>query len=82
MYIVVLQRQGKVLPHTYGRVFFDGKEVTYEGLTCIFQFELTKGTQGKGSNLYVPQDGLEFLKNLKYHFNRGDLSATNVLECK
>jgi hypothetical protein len=68
MYVVTLTRSLTVLPEVYGCVSFDGREVTYKGLTCVFRRYLERGIVGQHNRSYVPSDGMDFLRNLKYHF--------------
>lgn len=55
------------LPEFYGRVFFDGKQMRYNGVTCIFKKFLENGFIGKDNKKVVPNDGPVFINNLKIY---------------
>jgi hypothetical protein len=78
MHVVKLVRRLGAYPETYGRVFFDGKAVQYDGLSCAFRKHLERGIVGRQNRRYVPSDGIDFLSNLKYHFADDLLRASDV----
>jgi hypothetical protein len=78
MHVVKLVRRLGAHPETYGRVCFDGKAVRYDGLSCAFRKLLERGIVGRHSRRYVPSDGMDFLTNLKYHFDDDLLRASDV----
>jgi hypothetical protein len=81
MHVVTLTRSLTVLPEIYGRVSFDGNQIEYDGLTPIFCKHLQRGIVGQHNRVYVPSDGMDFLRNLKYHFADDMLRASDVVEC-
>jgi hypothetical protein len=80
MHVVTLTRSRTVLPEVYGRVVFDGTHVQYDGLTHVFRRYLERGILGPHNRVYVPADGMDFLRNLKHHFADGVLRASAVVE--
>ena len=81
MHVVTLTRNRTALPEIYGRVSFDGHHIKYDGLTCIFRKHLERGIVGPSDHLYVPADGMDFLRNLKYCFADDVLRASDIVEC-
>ena len=81
MVAVKLFRKVGVFEEEYGRVLFDGKELSYDGLSSFFVKQLQKGVIGPDRKCYRPEDGLEFLKNLKYRFSNNPLYASDVFQC-
>lgn len=80
MHVVTLTRSRTVLPEIYGRVSFDGNRVRYDGLTCVFCRHLERGIVGEHNRVYMPSDGMDFLRNLKYQFADDTLRASDVVE--
>ncbi len=80
MHVVTLTRSRTALPEIYGRVSFDGNRVRFYGLTCVFCRHLERGIVGQHNRVYVPADGMDFLRNLQYHFADDTLRASDVVE--
>ena len=80
MHVVTLTRSRTVLPEVYGRVSFDGNQVQYDGLTGVFCRHLERGIVGQDNRVYMPADGMDFLRNLKYQFADDLLRASDVVE--
>ena len=53
------------LPEFYGRVFFDGKRMRCNGVTCIFKKYIEKGIVGTDNKKVFHKDGPFFINNLK-----------------
>ena len=81
MHVVTLTRNLTALPEVYGRVSYDGHKIEYDGLTCIFRKHLERGIVGQFDRLYMPSDGVDFLRNLKYYLTDDVLRASDVIEC-
>ncbi len=60
---------------------FDGHQVHYEGLTQIFRRHLERGIVGPHNRVYVPSDGMDFLRSLKCHFANDARRASDIVEC-
>ena len=54
-----------ILPEFYGQVIFDGKQMRYKGVTCVFKKYLENGILGKDNKKVIPKDGPIFINNLK-----------------
>ena len=80
MHVVTLTKGLTALPEIYGRVSFDGNQVSYDGLTSIFCRYLERGIVGQHNRVYMPSDGMDFLRNLKYYFADDILRAGDVSE--
>jgi hypothetical protein len=78
MYVVRLVRRLGVHPETYGRVLFDGETVQYDGLSGVFRKQLERGIVGQHKRRYMPSDGMDFLRNLRFHFADDVLRASDV----
>jgi hypothetical protein len=81
MHVVTLTRRLAAHQETYGRVLFDGRQVRYDGLTSVFRRHLERGIHGPQNRVYLPSDGLDFLTNLKHHFAKDGLQASEVMTC-
>lgn len=81
MYIVKLHRYGSSLEKEYGRVMFDGAQVTYSGLTQVFQKYLQLGIRGIDGTACFPEDGLRFMSSLTKlnEVFSGELRASDVI---
>jgi hypothetical protein len=81
MHVVTLTKCLTALPEIYGRVSFDGDAVRYDGLTFVFRTYLERGIVGENDHVYVPSDGMDFLRSLKHRFADDVLRASDVVEC-
>jgi hypothetical protein len=81
MFAVKLLRKVGALEEEYGRVVFDGRNLSYDGLSSFFVKQLQKGVTGPDSRRYRPEHGVEFLRNLKHHFASYGLSVSEVYQC-
>jgi hypothetical protein len=80
MHIIKLVRTIGACQEEYGQIRFEGEKVYFDGLTSVFQKYLEKGILGPDNRTYKPTDGIMFLSNLKYHFSRDALMATDIFE--
>jgi hypothetical protein len=78
MYGVRLVRTHGAFQEEYGRILFDGKQVQYRGLTCIFRKYLERGITGPDRKVYRPNDGISFLNSLKFRFADGTLKVAEI----
>ena len=74
MMTIKLFRTTGFFQEEYGRVVYDGQNVSYEGLSDVFIKYLEYGLYGPDGKKYKPSDGLNFLQTLKNAFS--DLVAT------
>ena len=76
--VKLLRIRGDGVQDHFATVLFDGKQMTYDGLSTntIRDFE-KYGINAKDEILY-PNDGLKFLEGLKYEFSGSIIRATNV----
>jgi len=66
--VITLLRPTKLFSEEYGKVIFDGQNVTFEGLSDIFIKFLNYGLSGTDGKKYKPTDGLNFMLTLKNGF--------------
>jgi hypothetical protein len=79
MLMVRFIRQGSCGTEEYGKVFFDGRAVSYNGLSDIFIKYLQNGVRDRSGRLYKPADGANFMSHLKDSLSDG-LTVTDAVE--
>lgn len=57
----------------------DGK-IIFEGLSVQLIEDLKRGIIGYREKVYKPEDGIDFLRNLKYAFTGSLIRATDIKE--
>lgn len=78
MVAVRLLRTIGCIEEEYGRICFDGQRVYYDGLSSVFIKYLEQGINGPDHKCYQPEDGIQFLQNLKNQFAEGPLKVTDI----
>jgi hypothetical protein len=79
MLMVRFIRQGSCGTEEYGKVFFDGRAVSFSGLSDIFIKYLQNGVRDSAGRLYKPADGANFMSHLKDSFG-SSLTVTDAIE--
>ena len=57
MIAVALYKTKTTLRELYGRVIFDGKDIKFEGTTCVFQKFIERGIPAEDNKVISPKDG-------------------------
>ena len=64
----------------FATILFDGKLVTYDGLSPNYIRDFEKYGIYVGNKTFYPKDGLTFLENLKYAYSGSVIRATDMEE--
>ncbi len=79
MVAVKLIRTIGALQEEYGRIRFDGSRFYYDGLSSIFITYLERSFIGTDKKRIRPENGIEFLKDLKRLLADTTLQVTDIL---
>ena len=66
------------LRELYGRVIFDGKNIKFEGTTCVFQKFIEREIPAGDNKVISPKEGAKFMEKLKGYLQNEGLTASDI----
>ena len=80
MVTLTLIRKANVLTEEYGKVSYDGSEVHFEGLSCVFIKYLQRGIKTDRQTVVKPEDGKEFMDTFRDLLANGAMAPITIKE--